>query len=470
MTSLKTGRKVVFGLAALLSLVGLALLSIHSRRTPVIPVQIEPVHKRDRLAARVTASGEINPREYVELQSEVPGVIMRLHVHEGEAVKKGDLLLLIDPTQTEAEMQAQLALVDSAVAEAENQKAQISIQEAQRRRDQASLQVSEIEVVRAEENLALMRRNFQRKSGLFEERLLSRELYEEAKNELAASDAALLSARARLEQARAQVALADTLLEQARNSYTAALSRVRQHRATLSRSQDSHSKTIIRSPLTGMITRLNVEVGERAVPGTLNNPAATLMEIADLSVIEAEVEVDETDIINIRMGQSAVVLVDALPDQPLKGWVTEIGNAAIARPGQAQEAKDFKVSIRLDHPPSALRPGLSCTAQIETAVRHNVIAIPLSSMTERELPARQNPASPPSPAIPSVRTPAVPGVFLLEQGKARFVPVKTGIVGETEIEILSGLHEGEPLISGSYQVLRTLKDGDSVRAEKPRGL
>ena len=241
----------------------------------------------------------------------------------------------------------------------------------------------------------------------------------------------------------------------------------------VSRSQDLLSKTVIASPLAGVITQMNVEVGERAVPGTLNNPAATLMVIADLSVIEAEVEVDETDIVDLELGQRAEVKVDALPDTPIDGVVTEIGNSAIQKVGQQQEAKDFKVVIQLKEPPASLRPGLSCTGEITTATRQEVLSIPMQALTVREFPVdeegnlvRDKDQDKKKPARSSRKEKEFEGVFRVVDGKAEFVPVETGILGDTNIELKSGLEEGAEIVTGSYKTLRSLADGDRVKAKK----
>ena len=310
--------------------------------------------------------------------------------------------------------------------------------------------------------------------------MISTDLYDSAKNELINAENALASAEARLVQAQAQLAVSKVILEQARTSYETSLSRVEQQQALLERSQDLLSKTVIRSPLAGVITQMNVEVGERAVPGTLNNPAATLMVIADLSVIEAEVEVDETDIVDLALGQPALVKVDALPDTPIEGTVTEIGNSAIQTVSQ-EEAKDFKVVIQLKEPPASLRPGLSCTGEITTATRENVLAVPMQALTVREFPVDETGAlvrkvdekkekDLDKESEPDQKQQEFEGVFKVVEGEAEFVPIETGILGDTEIEVVSGLTEGTEIITGSFKTLRDLNDGDAVKTKsKERG-
>ena len=337
-----------------------ALGGIQLRVEKVMDVTISREMERleRRLLFLATVGSTAPFEEYVELQAEISGVITELFVKEGDAVEKGTLLLKIDPVQTRSDTLAQEALLAVSLSEARNQKAQISVQETNVQREMANVRLSEVEVKRARQNLLLARRNFERKQELYEDNLIAADLYDAVKNDFVNAESALFSSQARLEQAQAQLAVSKVGLEQAQTSYESAQSRVEQQRAMVSRSQDLLSKTVIASPLAGVITQMNVEVGERAVPGTLNNPAATLMVIADLSVIEAEVEVDETDIVDLELGQRAEVKVDALPDTPIDGVVTEIGNSAIQKVGQQQEAKDFKVVIQLKEPPASLRPGL----------------------------------------------------------------------------------------------------------------
>lgn len=475
-------RKILIILGAVVVLGAIIGFSINARRKKGITVQTGKVQKSELLVSKVSASGEIKPKEYVELQSEIAGVITHLFVKEGDRVNKGDLLLKIDPVQTEAETKAQQAMLDVTLSEASNQWNQISVQETNIERDRANVRLAQTELTRSQKNLEITHSLFERKQQLFEDNLISRDIYETAKNEHIGAEAALASAQARLEQAQAQLKVSEVILEQVKTSHKAALSRVEQSRAILSRNQDLLSKTVIRSPLTGIITKLNVEVGERAVPGTLNNPSATLMEIADLSVIEAEIEVDETDIVNVKMGQEGEVKVDALPDQPLRGAVTEVGNSAITRLGQQQqEAKDFKVVIQLNDPPETLRPSLSCTAEIKTDSRRNVLTVPMQALTIREYevddrgrlikpePTKENSKNAVKAAtngdLKKRKKKEFQGVFVVSNGKARFVEVKTGIMGDTEIEVTSGLKEGMEIITGSYKTLRTLKDDDLLKIE-----
>ncbi len=475
------GKKILVGIGVLAVLGAIVGFSVMARRQDLVAVESGKVERRAELVAVVTATGEIKPKNYVELQAEISGVITELFVKEGDLVQKGSLLLKIDPVQTEADAKAQAAVLAATEAEVRNQEAQIAIQRTNVDRELASVRVAEAELERARQNHALAKATFERKQGLYEDNLISQDAYEAAKNDLVNAETALETARVRLEQAQAQYQVSKVVLEQAQIALGGARNRVRQQQAFLRRSQDLLSKTVIRSPLDGVITQLNVEVGERAVPGTLNNPAATLMVIADLSVIEAELKVDETDIVDLALGQPAVVKVDALPNTPLKGTVTEIGNSPIPT-ANTQEAKDFKVIVQLVDPPPSLRPGLSCTGEITTATRKDVLAIPIQALTMREFETdeagnlvRRKPEEKGGPDRVSADSqsgqgPAkkkeFEGVFKIENGKAVFVEVKTGILGNTEIEVLSGLAEGDTIVTGSYKTLRTLADGDGVKIEK----
>jgi len=268
-----------------------------------------------------------------------------------------------------------------------------------------------------------------------------------------------------------------------RRSFEASQARLKSQEAQLTQATDQQRKTTITAPLTGVITQLNVEKGERAVPGVLNSPQATLMVIADLSVIQAELKVDETDIVNLALGNSAQVKVDALPEEVFDGEVSEIGNSPISTSAAAtQEAKDFKVIVTLKVPTTKIRPGMSCTADITTDTRNNILAIPIQALTIREVevdkdgnyvePDLSKPkktetiAQADSSNKSKINKKELEGVFVVtKENLARFRPVKTGITGESEIEVKSNLQEGEVIVSGSFQTLRNLKDGAFVKID-----
>ena len=464
---MSTQKRLFILIAAVAILAAIVAFSANANRKSAVSVQIGRVEPAYQLIAKVNASGEIKPKEYVELQAEISGVIIELAVEEGDFVSEGNVLLKIDPTQTAAQTRAQEALLEAVFMDAANVNAQIALQQANLEREKANVRVAEAEVLKAAQARELGISNFIRKQELFEQNLIARDLYDAAKNEKVAAQSNLTSAEARLEQAKASLNVAQVVLRQAGNSHEAALSRVEQSQASLAQARDSLSKTVIRSPLTGVITQLNVEVGERAVPGTLNNPAATIMVIANLSIIQAEIEVNETDIVAVELNQSAVVNVDALPDEPLEGIVMEIGNSAIQKQS-SQEAKEFKVAIRLANPPSALRPGLSCTADITTATRENVLTIPIQALVVREF-AVDSKGNPIKGEVESNGDPQsrkeFEGVFVVRERRVEFTPVKTGISSDTRLQILSGVEEGSEIVTGSYKALRELKDGDFVKLQ-----
>jgi HlyD family secretion protein len=281
--------------------------------------------------------------------------------------------------------------------------------------------------------------------------LISREQLERSKTDFDIAEAQVGAARARLAQTEAQAA-------QALKQRDGVALRITQQRSAVTRARDQFSKSTIRSPLEGIITYLPVNEGEIAIVGVQNQPGTVLMTIADMSVITAEVKVDETDIANVKLGQEANIKVDAFRNQILRGHVSEIGNSALTRTtgvatgpqAAAQEAKDFKVVVTLDSPPGDLRPGLSCTAEIVTATRGHVLTVPIQAITIRELDGKKE----------------TEGVFAVRDTSAAFRPVKTGIVGTTDIELTEGLAENDEVVSGPYQVLRTLKDNTRVRIEK----
>ncbi len=475
---------VIVGVLAVLVIVS---VSVKGRQDSV-DVQTGQVELTEELVAKVTATGEIKPKEFVELQSEITGIITDLYVEEGDVVGKGDLLLRIDPRQLELQTMAERASHDITISEATNQQAQIKVQQTVVERDKAAVRKSEAELSRAQQNYQIAKRSFERKQQMFEDNLISRDLYDAAKNDLISAETALTNADLSVAQSQAQLAVTETQLQQEKVRYQNTLKRIEQSKANLDRTEDEFAKTVIRSPLSGVITQMNVEVGERAVPGTLNNPSATLMVIADLSVIEAEVEVDETDIVSVDLGQAAEVNVDALPDQPLKGIVTEVGSSAIQTAGSSQEAKDFKVVIQLESPPKSLRPGLSCTADITTAERDEILTIPIQALTIREYEldekgdlirkekkarrrsgrgVQADSSDEAGGTSKKKEMEEFQGVFLVdEQEKVQFIRVETGIIGETDIEVRSGLNQGDTIVIGSYKALRSLEDGDLVKAVK----
>jgi len=381
-------------------------------------VAVEPVQRRD-LVEIVTASGWVRPNRAVDVQSDVMGRVVQLNVREGDQVARGQLLLRIDATQ-----------YDALVARARGAVSEALAREAQAR---ASL-------MRADQAL-------QRARALHER------------------DRSLISDEA-LETAETEQRVQTALLEAARFG-------VDQARAALAEAEDQRAKTVIRSPIDGIVTRLNVEEGETAIVGTMNNPGSLLLTVSDLSTMEAVVQVDETDLPRIELGDSAFVEIDAFPRQRFHGVVTEIGHSAVRPPessqatGQATET-DFQVVIQLSNPPVTLRPDLSATAEVITATRDDALAVPIVALTVRE---RSDIEDPPTESAEARAAAAAlepdeedqEGVFVLRDGKAHFRPVDIGIAGNEYFEVVVGLEEGDTVVSGPYEVVRELEDGQEVR-------
>lgn len=443
--------------------------SIFARNRGVVAVQAGRVVRQD-LTQTVSANGEIKPKKYVNVSSNMMGRIVRLPVKEGDRVHDGELLVQLESIQTEADVRSAEASLDAAQAEVEGMAASI-------RSAEAAVTSAKAEITRSEADLARAKQNFDRAEQMSKEGLIAKEQYDRTKADYDIAAAQLNSAKARLAQSEAQTA-------QALKQRDSAATRIAQQRASLTRARDQFSKATIRSTLDGIITYLPVNEGEIAIVGVQNQPGTVLMTIADMSVITAEVKVDETDIVNVKLGQEARIKVDALGDRMLMGHVSEVGNSALTRSGgttattpASQEAKDFKVVVTLDDPPQELRPGLSTTATIVTAIRQHILSVPIQALTIREFDADSK--TPSSDAKPGVALAAPPdsknnnkkkvekeGVFTLKNGVALFRQVKTGITGTTDIEILDGLTEGDEIVTGPYQVLRTLKDNTRIKIEK----
>jgi HlyD family secretion protein len=469
------------GSAALLGII--IYFSISATRKDEVLVQTAKAQRKDELKSKVAASGEIRAKEFVDLQAEITGVITEIPVHEGDTVKKGDILLRIDPLQTQADTSSTKSLYEASYAEARAAEFQIMNSQANLAREEAALRSSRAELEQAQNNTVRQETSFKRKQQLHEDGLISREEYEQAQNDARSAKAQLEVASARVAQQETQIQVSKNTIQQMKTSLNAAQSRAKSYSANVLRANDQLEKTIIRAPLSGVITNLAVEKGERAVPGMMFNTQATLMTIADLSVIQAELKVDETDIVNLKLNDKAVVKVDALPDSQFEGEVTEIGNSPIkaTTTSTTQEAKDFKVIVTLKIPSNKLRPGMSCTGDIITNTKQNVLVVPIQALTIREVEVdkdgkyivpdlkKKKEDSSVAKADTSKTQPKkkeLEGLFVVNSEKiVRFRPVKTGITGESEIEVLENLKEGEEIVSGSFQTLRTIKDGAAVKID-----
>ena len=432
----------------------LVAVGIHQSNKGLVTVQTGKAQRQD-LASVVSASGEIKPKTYVNIGANAFGKITHLYVKEGDRVKKGQLLAQLENVQSTADVAATKASLDASRTDAVAAEANLNTAKADLNRATADADKSRLDWKRAE--------------GLFQEALISRAEYESRKMTWQTSEAGLAQAEARVAQAKAQV--------------DSAQRHVTQTDATLTRASDVLQKTVYAAPYAGVITNLPVREGETVVIGIQNAPGSTLMTLADMSVITAEVKVDETDIVNVKLGQPADVTIDAIPKKIFRAVVTEIGNNAIVRStgvatsqstSASQEAKDFKVVVTLSDPPEDLRPGLSTTAKITTATRSNVVTIPIQALTVRQQSDLQTAgsengsvqaAAPQKDASKDKKNEEVQGVFVIRNKKSEFVPVQTGVAGTTDIEVLGGLKEGDEIVTGSYKVLRTMKPGTSVKVD-----
>jgi HlyD family secretion protein len=449
---MKTWKKVLIGVGAAVVLGIIVAVTVYQSQKNLVTVQTGKVQKQN-LASVVSASGEIKPKTYVNIGANAMGRIIRLHVKEGDRVKKGQLLAQLENVQSSADVNAtraslQAAQTDAAAGDAAVNTALADLNRAKSDADHAKL-------------------DWERAQGLYNAALIAKQDFDVKKAAWESADAGLAQAEAKVAQARAQK---DSMEKH-----------IAQNQANLTRVADVLQKTTYDAPFDGVITNLPVREGETVVMGIQNSPGSTLMTIADMSVITSEVKVDETDIVNVRLGQPADVTIDAIPHKVFRGVVSEIGDNAIVRStgvatsqatSTSEEAKDFKVVVTLTDPPLDLRPGLSSTARITTATRINVLSIPIQALTVRtqaELATRD--AGKDSVQAAGAATDAskqkeeIQGVFVIRNRKAEFVPTDTGISGTTDIEITRGLHEGDEVITGSYKILRTVKPGTSVKID-----
>jgi len=448
---MSTGKKIGIGAGVAVVLAAIVGFTVHQSHKNVATVQTGSAKRQD-LAAIVSASGEIKPKTYVNIGANAYGKIIKLYVKEGAKVKQGQLLAQIENVQPEADMNAMQASLEGAQTDAVAA--------------EAGLKTSQADLNRAQSDAERAQLDWGRAQGLYKDALIAKSEFDSQRATYQASQSGLAQAQARVAQAKAQKDSADR--------------RITQARANLTHAADVLKKTTYTAPFDGTITSLPVREGESVVIGIQNAPGSTLMTLADMSVITAEIKVDETDIVNVKLGQPADVTIDAIPKKIFKAIVTQIGDNAIVRStgvstsqteSASQEAKDFKVVVTLQDPPDDLRPGLSATAKITTATRSQALTIPIQSLTVRQqedlVPKNEKgsvQAASPQKPVASDKT-EIQGVFVIRNHKAEFVPVETGIAGTTDIEVVQGLKDGDEIITGSYKVLRTLKPGSSVKVD-----
>jgi len=398
----------------------------------------------------VSASGKIQPKHLVNISAETPGRVVNLAVNEGDRIKKGQLLLQIDPKSLRTRVDGNTASLQSAEASLEQLR--------------QSIETARVQLEQMQQNLA-------RQRNLWAQQLTTREALDKAENDVRSAQSAL---QEREKQATSQS------------------SRISQERATLESARYDLSKVRMESPIDGIVTRRNIQEGETAVIGTMNNAGTVLLQLADMSIIQAEVEVDETNIPNVQFGQKAKITIDAIPDKSFKGHVSEIGNSPIqAAPGATgTQATNFKVVVILDEVVPDVRPGFTATADITTATRKEVVSVPIPAVAVRELVYDANgqivkeprndkrrrgssgssmePVAAAAELKPGQTRKESEGVFLVRDGRAEFLPIKMGVAGDKYFEVVSGLKTGDEVITGPYNSVRAMADGDPVKVDNTK--
>jgi HlyD family secretion protein len=440
-----TRKKVLIILAVVVVGAAVVAANLYFRRETGLNVNAEAIRARD-LEAIVSASGKIQPKRQVNVSANTTGRVTRVAVEEGQRVKAGQFLLEIDPRSLDAQLQRGEASVAAA---------------------RSSLQQSRAAVQQTRALLDLARQNLKRTQELWKEGLTTRETLERAENDVQVREAELKTREQEI-QTNEQ--------------------RIKVEEAGLATTKYNLNQVIISAPMDGLVTRRSIEEGETAVLGTMNNAGSVLLTIADMSVLEAEVEVDETEIPSVSLGQQARVMIDAVPDRTFRGRVTEVGNSPVQttqQSGGQRQATTFKVVITLDEEVPDVRPGFTCTAEITTATRTNVVSVPIQALTVREMlyndkgemireePQRrrrrnavETPVSASNEPPPGHTRKETEGVFVVTGGRGVFTPVKVGIAGEQYFEVVDGLKAGDEVITGPFASVRELSDGGDVRVQQ----
>jgi HlyD family secretion protein len=431
-------------------LVGAAVVgaNLYFKKDKGLAVTTDVIRTRD-LEAIVSASGKVQPKRLVKISAETAGRVVNLAVNEGDRIKKGQFLLQIDPKSLRTRVESGSASLRAAEQSLEQMR--------------QSIETAKVQLQQAQQNLT-------RQRNLWAQQLTTREALEKAENDV--------------QQAESAVQEREKLMRPQE-------SRIAQERAGLESARYDLSKVRIESTIDGIVTRRNVQEGETAVIGTMNNAGTVLLELADMSVIQAEVEVDETNIPNVQTGQPAKITIDAMPDRSFKGHVSEIGNSPIqaAAGSTATQATNFLVKVMIDEPIPEARPGFTCTADITTATRKGVVSVPIPAVAVRELvydangqvvkePRKDKGRRPAGSSVETVASASelkpgqtrkeVEGVFVVRDGRAEFVPIKMGIAGDKYFEVLSGLKPNDQVITGPYNSVRGMADGDAVKIDNSK--
>jgi len=444
-------KNILIVAAVVLVAAAVVVANLYFRRDKGLSVTTEGVKSRD-LEAVVSASGKIQPKRLVNISADTPGRVVDLAVNEGDRIRKGQFLLQIDPKSLRTRVDGNSASL---------RVAELSLDQLKQ-----STETAKVQLQQAQQNLV-------RQQDLWRQQLTTKEALDKAINDVKAAESAV---QEREKLLRPQE------------------SRIAQERATLESARYDLSKVRIESPIDGIVTRRNIQEGETAIIGTMNNPGTVLLTLADMSIIQAEVEVDETNIPHVQLGQRAKVTIDALPDRSFKGHVTEIGNSPIqsTTAGQASQstgtqATNFKVVVVLDEAVPEVRPGFTCTADITTATRRDVVSVPIPAVAVRELvydangqvvkeprddkrrrPNRVEPVASAAELKPGQTRKETEGVFVVRNGRAEFVPIKMGIAGDKYFEAMSGVRPGDQVITGPYNSVRGMTDGDLVKIDNGR--
>jgi HlyD family secretion protein len=451
-------KKILLIVGAVVVVTGIVIGTVVRAQAGYTKCLISTVTPQD-LVAVVSATGQVRPKVYVNVGANAMGRVTNLYAKEGDKVHKGEVLATIENTQQGANIVGQQASIAAARTDINSYLAAETSAQANVQHAQADLQ---------QKKLA-----YQRAVALYKDQVMSQQDYDTASANYQLDVASVAQAKDQLAQAVAQTA--------------SARAKLKTQQATLVFDQDVYAQTISVAPFNGVVTNEPVRQGEMVVPGIQNTEGSTIMTLADMSVVTAEVKVDETDIVNVQNGQEAEVTVDAIPGKTFKGHVTEVGDQALLRStGQStsettsgvEEAKDFKVVVTLDHPTDELRPGLSCEAKIITASKKDIVAIPIEALVMRDPKTLKedksrlqavSAATNANAGNPLAASPLRQGVFVVrkEKGKDRayFVVVKTGVTGATTIQVLSGIKAGDRIVTGTYHVLRDMKEGSLVKED-----
>jgi HlyD family secretion protein len=444
-------KKILLIVLAVLVAAGLVAFMVIRQQSGYTKVYTATLTRED-LSTVISGTGQIKPTNYVNVGATAFGRVTHLYVKEGDHVTKGQVLATVENVQPEANVDAQKAAIGSAKTDV--------------LADVAAEKTAEANVEHAQADLEQKKLDWDRAQALYKDGIMAKQDFDAKKAAYDLDVASVAQAVAQLNQAKANT-------DSARGHMGTQV-------ATLRSDQDALSKTVSTAPFNGIVTNLPVREGETVVVGIQNAEGSTLMTIADMSVVTAEVKVDETDIVNVQLGQPAEITVDALPNKVFKGHVTLVGDQALLRStGVAtsqsttgtEEAKDFKVVVTLDNPSDELRPGLSCTAKITTAHKTDVLALPIQALTMYDPATEKAKTGGVQAASNSAKPNPVQGVFVMQKDphgrlRAKFVAVTTGITGATDIEVLSGLSGGEEIVTGPYKTLRDLKGGALLKRDK----